>query len=92
LGFILVTPFWHQAISQITELGRFIFNILLAILAWGLIQEGLKLRKSNLLLVWYIIITLQIISRVLEYNTEVLFPGFSIWYLRLFSHYGRTLV
>ena len=28
LGFILITPFWHQAITRITELGIFIFNIL----------------------------------------------------------------
>ena len=97
LGFIIVTPFWHQAISQITELGVFIFNILLAILAWGLIQEGLKLRKRTSF--WYgiLLFTLQIISRVLEYNTEVLFRalvfgicGYSLitaglWFERRFS-------
>jgi uncharacterized membrane protein len=69
LGFILITPFWHQAITRITELGIFIFNILLAILAWGLVQEGLKLRKRTAFWCGMLLFTLQIISRVLEYNT-----------------------
>jgi hypothetical protein len=69
----------------------------LAILAWGLIQEGLKLRKRTSF--WYgiLLFTLQIISRVLEYNTEVLFRalvfgicGYSLitaglWFERRFS-------
>ena len=35
LSFIVIIPFWHQAISRITELGVFTFNILLGMLAWG---------------------------------------------------------
>ena len=73
LGFILITPFWHQAITRITELGIFIFNVLLAILAWGLVQEGLKLRNRTSFWCGILLFTLQIISRVLEYNTDVLF-------------------
>jgi uncharacterized membrane protein len=86
LAFIIITPFWHQAITRITELGIFIFNILLAILAWGLIQEGLKLRKRTSF--WYgiLLLTLQIISRVLEYNTDVLFRAL------VFASCGYSLI
>ncbi|MFM7363150.1 MAG: DUF2157 domain-containing protein [Cuspidothrix sp.] len=73
LGFILITPFWHQAITQVTELGIFIFNVLLAILAWGLVQEGLKSRDRTYFWCGMLLFTLQIISRVFEYNTDVLF-------------------
>jgi uncharacterized membrane protein len=73
LGFILITPFWHQGITRITELGIFIFNVLLAILAWGLVQEGLKLRNRTSFWCGMLLFTLQVISRVLEYNTDVLF-------------------
>ncbi|MEA5579510.1 DUF2157 domain-containing protein [Anabaena sp. UHCC 0451] len=73
LSFIVIVPFWHQAIGRITELGIFVFNVLLITLAWGLIQEGLKL--SNRLYFWcgMLLFILQIISRVLEYDTDLLF-------------------
>jgi uncharacterized membrane protein len=73
LSFIVIIPFWHQAIGRITELGIFVFNVLLTTLAWGLIQEGLKL--SNRLSFWcgMLLLILQIISRVLEYDTDLLF-------------------
>jgi uncharacterized membrane protein len=86
LAFILMTPFWHQAITRITELGIFIFNILLAILAWGLIQEGLKLRNRNAFWCGMLLFTLQIISRVLEYNTDVLFRAL------VFASCGYSLI
>lgn len=73
LGFIVIVPFWHQAIGRITELGIFIFNVLLATLAWGLIQEGLKLSKRRSFWCGILLFILQIISRVLEYDTDVLF-------------------
>jgi uncharacterized membrane protein len=86
LAFIIITPFWHQAITRITELGIFIFNILLAILAWGLIQEGLKLRNRTTFWCGMLLFTLQIISRVLEYNTDVLFRAL------VFASCGYSLI
>lgn len=73
LGFIVIVPFWHQAISRITELGIFVFNVLLITLAWGLMQQGLK--SSNRTSFWcgMLLFILQIISRVLEYDTDLLF-------------------
>ncbi|NES99490.1 MAG: DUF2157 domain-containing protein [Sphaerospermopsis sp. SIO1G1] len=73
LGFIFIVPFWHQTIGRITELGIFVFNILLITLSWGLIQDGLKL--SNRISFWsgMLLFILQVISRVLEYDTDILF-------------------
>ncbi|WP_353933180.1 DUF2157 domain-containing protein [Okeanomitos corallinicola TIOX110] len=73
LGFIVIIPFWHQSIGQITELGIFIFNILLITLAWGLIQEGLKLSHRTAFWSGMLLFILQVISRVLEYDTDILF-------------------
>lgn len=73
LGFILVVPFWHQAINRIGDLGSFIFNVLLAVLSWGLIQEGMKLNDRRSFWGGMLLLTLLVISRMLEYDTDLLF-------------------
>ena len=73
LGFIVIVPFWHQGIGRITELGIFIFNSLLFTLSWGLIQEGLKLSSRTPFWCGMMLLILQIISRILEYDTDLLF-------------------
>lgn len=76
IGFIAITmlvPFWHQSVGRIGGLGLFVFNILLATLSWGLILEGLKLNDRRSFWVGMLLFTLQIISRVLEYDTDLLF-------------------
>jgi uncharacterized membrane protein len=73
LSFIVIVPFWHQAIGRITELGIFVFNVLLITLAWGLIQEGLKLSNRTSFWCGMLLFILQVISRVLEYDTDLLF-------------------
>jgi uncharacterized membrane protein len=75
LGCILVIPFWHQAIARVTEFGVIVFNVLLVTLAWGLIQEGLKLRDRRPFWCGMLLLTLQVISRVLEYDTDLLFKS-----------------
>ncbi|WP_414573983.1 DUF2157 domain-containing protein [Nostoc sp. CCY 9925] len=75
LVFITLVPFWHQTITRIDELGIFIFNVLLATLAWGLIQEGLKLNNRNSFWGGMLLFTLQVISRVQEYDTDLLFKS-----------------
>jgi uncharacterized membrane protein len=97
LGLIAVVPFWHQAVSRITELGLFTFNVLLATLGWGLVQEGLKLSHRRSFWCGMLIFTLLVISRVLEYDTDILFKslvfvscGYSLitaglWYERRLS-------
>ncbi|WP_017653773.1 DUF2157 domain-containing protein [Fortiea contorta] len=76
IAFIAITalvPFWHQAVARVGELGIFVFNVLLATLSWGLIQEGLKLNDRRSFWGGMLLLTLQIISRVLEYDTDLLF-------------------
>jgi uncharacterized membrane protein len=73
--FIALVPFWHLAINRVTELGIFIFNVLLTTLAWGLVQEGLKLSNRRSFWAGLLLFTLQIISRVLEYDTDLLFKS-----------------
>ncbi|MGM3308234.1 DUF2157 domain-containing protein [Anabaena sp. WFMT] len=73
LSFIVIVPFWHQAISRIPELGIFVFNVLLTTLVWGLIQEGMKLNNRFSFWCGMLLFVLQIISRVLEYDTDLLF-------------------
>ncbi|MEA5583700.1 DUF2157 domain-containing protein [Nodularia harveyana UHCC-0300] len=75
LGFIIITPFWHLAITRIDELGSFIFNVLLAFLASGLIREGLKLNNRSTFWGGMLLLTLQIISRAIEYDTDRLFQS-----------------
>ncbi len=75
IAFIAVVPFWHQSISRIDGLGVFIFNVLLATLAWGLIQEGLKLNNRSSFWGGMLLLTLQVISRMLEYDTDLLFKS-----------------
>lgn len=75
IGITVVVPFWHQGITRISELGIFVFNVLLVILAWGLIQEGLKLNDRRSFWGGMLLLTLQVLSRVWEYNTDLLFQS-----------------
>ncbi|MBD2215376.1 DUF2157 domain-containing protein [Nostoc linckia FACHB-104] len=72
IGITALVPFWHQGITRISELGIFAFNVLLIILAWKLIQEGLKLNDRPSFWGGMLLLTLQVVSRVLEYNTDLL--------------------
>jgi uncharacterized membrane protein len=64
--------FWHGALGQIPEIATFTYNALLFLLAVGLIRESLE--KSHRLPFWsgIFLLFLQIISRLFEYNTELL--------------------
>ncbi|MDB9305125.1 MULTISPECIES: DUF2157 domain-containing protein [Cyanophyceae] len=75
LAFIIITPFWHLGITRIDELGSFIFNVLLAFLAFGLMREGLKLNNRSTFWGGMLLLTLQIISRAIEYDTDRLFQS-----------------
>jgi uncharacterized membrane protein len=68
--------FWHGALGQIPEIATFTYNVLLFLLAVGLIRESLE--KSHRLPFWsgIFLLFLQIISRLFEYNTELLLKAF----------------
>lgn len=69
-------PFWHFSINPIQTLATFSFNGLLFLLATGLIRVGLEAGDRRNF--WYgmVLLILQIISRMLEYNTALMFKSF----------------
>jgi uncharacterized membrane protein len=76
---ILITaliPLYHLNFIRIPELATFLFNVLSFLLAVGLIREGLALGNRKSFWGGMVLITLQIISRVFEYNTELLLKSF----------------
>jgi uncharacterized membrane protein len=75
-SFIFITalvPYWHQAISPIGPLAIFIFNSMLSIFACGLMREGMLTGDRRAFWGGMLLLTSQIISRVLEYDTDLLF-------------------
>ncbi len=69
-------PFYHINFSPLPQLATFLFNVLLFLLAVGLIREGLALGNRQTFWGGMVLITLQIISRLFEYNTELLLKSF----------------
>lgn len=99
-SFIIITvlvPYWHQAVSPIGPLAIFIFNSMLSIFACGLMGEGLKAGERRMFWSGMLLLTAQIISRVLEYDTDLLFRSLvfilcgwgvisgGLWFERRFS-------
>lgn len=94
----LVT-YWHLSISSLPITAVWLFNLLLFLLAAGLIREGLAQGQRRLFWGGMVLLTLQIFSRMLEYNTDLLFKSLvlflcgagviaaGIW----FERYVRTL-
>ncbi|MDJ0616502.1 MAG: DUF2157 domain-containing protein [Calothrix sp. MO_192.B10] len=79
-SFILISalvPLWHVTTStNPNAIAILIFNVLLAILACGLIRQGLDVGKRCAFWGGMVLLTLQIISRMLEYDTGLLFKSF----------------
>jgi len=69
-------PLYHGNFFPIPELATFLFNVLSFLLAVCLIREGLALGNRKSFWGGLVLITLQIISRVFEYNTELLLKSF----------------
>ena len=79
-----IVPFWHLSISSRAMLLTIngwaivaisIFNLLLFLLAVGLIREGLAQGQRRLFWGGMVLLTLQIFSRMLEYDTDLLFKS-----------------
>ncbi|MGC9526787.1 MAG: DUF2157 domain-containing protein [Limnospira sp.] len=78
-GFLAITgivTFWQISISPIPEISTYIFNILMFLLATGTIRIGLT--QGSRVAFWggMVLLILQIISRLFEYNTELLLKAF----------------
>ncbi|AFY69986.1 Protein of unknown function DUF2157, membrane [Thalassoporum mexicanum PCC 7367] len=70
-----LTFFWHGAVAEMPEVMTFIYNVLLFLLAAGMIR--ISLEKSRRLPFWTgtILLILQITSRMFEYNTGLAFKA-----------------
>jgi uncharacterized membrane protein len=78
-GFLIVSSvvtFWHISINSIPVVATFVFNIQMFLLGGGLVRIGLAKGNRNAFWGGMVLLTLQIISRTLEYNTELLFKAF----------------
>jgi uncharacterized membrane protein len=88
IGISALVPFWHLSLSRamlpssseeatLTGNGSaiaavLIFNLLLFLLAIGLVREGLKQSQRRLFWGGMVLLTLQIFTRMWEYNTDLL--------------------
>lgn len=70
-----VVPYWHLSISRLPAIAVLIFNVFLLILAISLVREGLAQGQRRLFWGGMVLLTLQIFSRMLEYNTGLLFKS-----------------
>ncbi|NJR24451.1 MAG: DUF2157 domain-containing protein [Richelia sp. CSU_2_1] len=80
IGVLILTsaliPLCHLNFTPIPQLATFLFNVLLFLLGVGSIREGLALGNRQSFWVGMVLIALQIISRLFEYNTELLLKSF----------------
>lgn len=68
---------WHEAIAPLLVLGTLMFNILLFLVAAGLMREGLADGDRRQFWFGFVLLILQIISRVFEYETGLLIKSFT---------------
>ena len=72
IALVALIPYWHLSTVQLTLEAVLIFNLLLFILAAGLVREGLAQGKRRLFWSGLVLLTLQISTRMLEYQTDLL--------------------
>lgn len=70
-----VVPFWHLSVARLSVTAVLIFNVLLFLLAVGLIRRGLTQAQRRLFWGGMLLLTGAIFSRMLEYNTGLLFKS-----------------
>lgn len=100
--FIVITaliPFWHISVAQISPVATFAFNVLLFLLAAGLMREGLAQGDRRAFWGGMVLLTLRILTWFLLANTALIFKsivfilcGFGVIAVGLwFERYVRTL-
>ncbi|NJN57928.1 MAG: DUF2157 domain-containing protein [Leptolyngbyaceae cyanobacterium SL_5_9] len=75
LAFLLIiagVTLWHWSVSPIMAIATFTFNVLLFLLAAGCLREGLAEGQRRLFWGGMVLLTLQVLSRMLEYDTGLL--------------------
>lgn len=71
-----LVPAWAFGVRPIPAIATFIFNLLLFLLAAGFIREALARGNRRTFWAGMVLLTLQITSRMLEYQTDLLFKSF----------------
>jgi uncharacterized membrane protein len=71
-----IVPYWHLSIDNLPVTAVAIFNILLFLLAAGLVREGLALEQRRLFWGGMVLFALQVLTRMMEYRTGLLFKSF----------------
>ncbi|HIK26962.1 MAG: DUF2157 domain-containing protein [Oscillatoriaceae bacterium SKW80] len=74
-----LTSIFNLSIYPIPELTVFIFNLLLFFLATALIREGLTITNRRFFWGGMLLLTLQIISRTIEYNTDLILKALAFF-------------
>lgn len=67
--------YWHLSLGRLPITAVLVFNVLLFILAVGLIREGIRDSKRRFFWGGMVLLTMQIFSRMLEYETELIFKA-----------------
>ncbi|MCS6813479.1 MAG: DUF2157 domain-containing protein [Cyanobacteria bacterium] len=78
-GFIIIPSiifFWHLSVSPLGIVAPFVFNLLLFLLAIGLVRDGLTLNSRDAFWGGMVLLVLAILSRTIEYNADLLFKAF----------------
>jgi len=70
-----LVPYWHLRISSLPVAAVWLFNLLLFLLAAGLVRQGLAQGQRSLFWGGMVLLSLQIFSRMLEYNTDLVFKS-----------------
>ncbi len=104
-GLIVTTAviiFLHQAITPIAIIPIIAFNVLLAVFSFGVILEALELGKRRGFWCGMVLLTLQIMTRMLEYDTSLLLKSLvfvlcgvvvivaGLWFERYVASLGTT--
>ncbi len=93
-----LVPYWHLSVGRNPAIAVLLFNLLLFLLAVGLIREGLTAGQRRLFWGGMVLLTLQIFTRMWEYNTDLLLKSLVLFLCGLgviaaglwFERYLRT--
>jgi uncharacterized membrane protein len=72
-----LVPIWDAAIAPVPILATFIFNLLLFLMAIGLMREGIDDGDRRQFWFGLVLLIVQIMSRVFEYETGLLLKSFA---------------
>ncbi|MBK4729305.1 DUF2157 domain-containing protein [Oxynema sp. CENA135] len=71
-----LTLFWHFGIAPLPIFGTFIFNVILFLIAYAAIRHGLARGRRSSFWQGMVLLSLDIFSRVIEYDTGLVFKAF----------------